>query len=458
MHPTRVPVFEGMTPRRVDMPMCGARIHLLGLLALLVWGCADDDTPSGPCDARFVVCQEHLAREVSIARGGPRVELPPVEVITEAELRQRYSDEMMEPTPAEARELDLWGRALMLLRLVDSPAALTTGSLEDFFTNVAGFYDPATGSITIVDRGVPVSLSDATYVFAHELTHRAQDVDQTAGFAAHEGLADSLDGVDALAHHGEGEAVVVGNLVLTSLRGDELSAQDWRDYFAEWLAAERAAVVSTGDPFIAVRSRLKYVVGGAYLMDAWLAGGSDGLREQWNPGILQTASWMRGYDSRIAAAAFLECEFPRAPTGYTAWTNERLGGELLFPMLVPDGQTAETYLEGSWTSAMGWRGDHLRVFVATSPAEPVAVAYRVRAAGVDEARDIAARLRAAQAEDVVVYEDAADVLLLVSAEPGVWDSWSYPAGCFNLPMGVSPVRMHALADRLPVTGIVRRQP
>lgn len=429
----------------------------LTLLALGLLGCAEEEVRVGPCDPRLVACQERLARAVSEARGGPEVDLPPVDVITEDELRAFLEGEVEEPTPAEMRQYEVWGHALMLLRLVQSPAALTTGSIDDFVANVAAFYDPDTGGITVIDRGMPTNFAEASYVFAHELTHRAQDIDHEAGFAAHEGLSDSLDGDDALGHHVEGEATVVGNLVLVGLRDQYVSAQGWRDYFAEWLAATRVAVVTDTDPYLVVRSQLKYVVGGAFLMDAWFDGGADNLRQQWDPAILETANWMRGYDSRIAAARFVECEFPSVPAGYSVWADDRLGGEMLFAMLVPDGEAGEAYLSSSWASAANWQGDHLRVLVGNTGGDPVAVAYRVRAATVDQARDIAERLRTAQLEDAVVSQEGSDVLLLLSEQPGLWDTWAYPLTCPVTAMRISPTRVRSMADRLPIRGVFRQR-
>ncbi|MBK6809376.1 MAG: hypothetical protein IPG81_10845 [Sandaracinaceae bacterium] len=423
-------------------------LHLLSVLGLLLAGCADD-VAQGPCDTRFRACQERIAREVLAARGGPVADLPVIEVITEAELRERFSEEMMALTPEEELSFAWWGRALVLLRLVESPAALTAGTLEDFVTHVAGYYDRETRVITLIDRGVPRSLEDASNLFAHEFAHHVQNVDESAGFALHDGLDDTLDGVDALSHHGEGEAVVISGLVTVALRGDTPEAQDWEQYFAGWLVGARAEVADSADPYVVVRSRMKYPVGGAYLMDAWLAGGADGLREQWTPGVRETASWMHGYGERASAEPIDHCEIPRAPLGYAAWTDERLGGELLFPMLVPPEERGEVYLAASWASAMGWRGDHLRVFVGPTEDAPIALAYRVRTASLDAARDIAARLTAAQDEQVIVMHLDTDVLLLASEEPGAWDALSFPLDCAGVPMGLSPARMRSLADRLP---------
>jgi hypothetical protein len=449
MQPTRKLSVLARLPR----PSRSARgvftaLHLLSVLGLLLAGCADD-VAQGPCDTRFRACQERIAREVLAARGGPVADLPVIEVITEAELRERFSEEMMALTPEEELSFAWWGRALVLLRLVESPAALTAGTLEDFVTHVAGYYDRETRVITLIDRGVPRSLEDASNLFAHEFAHHVQNVDESAGFALHDGLDDTLDGVDALSHHGEGEAVVISGLVTVALRGDTPEAQDWEQYFAGWLVGARAEVADSADPYVVVRSRMKYPVGGAYLMDAWLAGGADGLREQWTPGVRETASWMRGYGERASAEPIDHCEIPRAPLGYAAWTDERLGGELLFPMLVPPEERGEVYLAASWASAMGWRGDHLRVFVGPTEDAPIALAYRVRTASLDAARDIAARLTAAQDEQVIVMHLDTDVLLLASEAAGAWDALSFPLDCAGVPMGLSPARMRSLADRLP---------
>ncbi len=198
MQPTRKLSVLARLPR----PSRSARgvfiaLHLLSVLGLLLAGCADD-VAQGPCDTRFRACQERIAREVLAARGGPVADLPVIEVITEAELRERFSEEMMALTPEEELSFAWWGRALVLLRLVESPAALTAGTLEDFVTHVAGYYDRETRVITLIDRGVPRSLEDASNLFAHEFAHHVQNVDESAGFALHDGLDDTLDGVDAL--------------------------------------------------------------------------------------------------------------------------------------------------------------------------------------------------------------------------------------------------------------------
>ena len=73
----------------------------------------------------------------------------------------------------------------------------------------------------------------------------------------------------------------------------------------------------------------------------------------------------------------------------------------------------------------------------------------MRTASLDAARDIAARLTAAQDEQVIVMHLDTDVLLLASEEPGAWDALSFPLDCAGVPMGLSPARMRSLADRLP---------
>lgn len=435
-------------PRSVSVVL-GAAVCAFTLLTL---GCDHDRPPLYGCDTRLEACQERVAAELSRVRGGPRVDLPPIEVISEAELRERYGGETMAPTPEEALSIERWGRTLMLLQLVESPAALLSGSLEDFVTNVAGFYDPSTGVITLIDRGVPTSFESATFLLAHELTHYAQDIDTMAGFGLHEGLARSLDNTIALKHHGEGEAEVVANLVMASLRNEEIPADVFRAYFADWLAGFRRTVADASDPYLLVQSRASYAVGGAYLTDAWLAGGAGGLRGQWSPAILETASWMRGYDSRVSAEPLMECDFPSAPQGYTAWADDALGGEMLFAMLLPEAAPSDASLAASWSDAATWRGDHLRVYLGEAgdpAAAPVALAYRVRADTDASARAIAARLTAAQSELVYVQQEGRDVLLLASEDQAAWEAWSYPLGCAGLPMGVAPARMRSIAERLP---------
>lgn len=404
------------------------RLLVLAVACLvLVLGCADD--APGVCDPRQLACQETIAAEVQRVRGGPPVVLPPVEVLTEAELRARIEREATALTPGEEALFEKWGRALMLLRLVSSPDAVTTGSIDQFVESVWGFYDRETGRITLIERPESADLESATSLFAHELTHHAQALDLVAGFATQAGLDDSLDAQDALSHHSEGEAVVVAALVLARMRGVRVGFEATRAHFEQWLLDAQRYVVDSPDPYLVARSQLRYPVGGAYLSEVRFDHGNDSLRTQWVPPVLTTASWMRGYESVVDAEPLEDCELPIAPAGYADIINERLGGELLFPMLVPDGVRDGVSLERSWEAASTWRGDHLRVYVDSTlppPLAPVAVAYRVRAESADAATELEALFRAAYPAQGIVSRSEADVLVLLADDPGVWSSWAYP--------------------------------
>lgn len=439
---TQLTRWASSTLRRDAGRRLGLLLSALTGIAVVVAGCADE--APGACDPRELACRELIAAEILRVRGGPPVTLPPVEVVTEDELRARLEQDAVSLTPEEAALFEKWGRGLMLLRLVSSPDAVTRGSIDDFVMSVWGYYDRETGQITLIERPQSADPDTATWLFAHELTHHAQALDLQAGFATQAGLNGSIDTQDALSHHSEGEAVVVSELVRAELRGSRFGFEDARTYFARWLLATQQEVADSRDPYLVVRARMKYPVGGAYLSEVRFDHGNDALRTQWVPPVSTTASWMRGYEAVEEVEALEDCELPITPTSYMGIVDERLGGELLFAMLIPEGVRDEASLARSWAAATHWRSDHVRVFVDVTvpPASaPVAVAYRVRLDSEDAAAEVEALFDDSLGNAGTVSRMARDVLVLLAEDPAVWSSPAFPSCDQTLRRASSATRM-----------------
>jgi len=415
------------------------------LLALALGGCGGSSHPDGPCDPREGWCQERLARLVAEVRGGPFFAPPPVEIIDEDELRARIEADYAALTPAQALDLERWGRALVLLGLASSPDALTAGTIDAFVMGVAAFYSRATGMITVIDRGTPDSLADASFVFAHELTHYAQDLDPSHGFVSLPGSAGKLDTVDAHKHLIEGEAVVVSNLVVARLQARTLPQSAWDTYFGSWLEEVRTYVADDPDPYVSTRNYLPYVVGGAYLQAARAEGGAIGMLAEWDAPIADTASYVQGYPARTGAAAVTDCDLPATPAGHVVLGDDRLGAEQLFAMLagaeVAGGGAADA--PASWSAAGGWRGEALRIYVEDGgdPAlAKVAVALRLRLADGVAATALAGALDAAVGAWADVIVEGSDVLRLAGEEATLFDAWDYPLTCDGVPLSAAGVK------------------
>jgi len=396
---------------------------------------------------------------VAEERGGPFFDPPPVEIIDEAELRARIEADYATLTPEEALDLERWGRALVLLGLVASPDALTQGTIDAFVEGVAAFYARDTGTITVIDRGVPSSLDDASYVFAHELTHYAQDLDPSHGFVSLPGSALNLDTADAYKHLIEGEATVVGNLVLARLRGGSIPQSGWDSYFGSWLENIRTFVAEDPDPYVSTRTYFAYVVGATYLQLARADGGAIGMLAEWDDPLTETASWMQGYPARTGAAGITDCELPGTPAGYVVLADDRLGGEQLFAMLsaseVASGGAPDA--PASWNAAKSWRGEALRVFVedgVDTDLARVALALRLRLVDAAAAVAMGAALDDALGGSAVVTVEGSDVLVLAGEDATLWSAWDYPPTCDPLPLLAPGIKRLPWEDRHPVpTGL-----
>lgn len=161
------------------MPVRPARFAArLGGAALLALPALLPLTASAQTDeARF----DAIAEEVAALR-----ELPPAEIdnvlITPEELRARLPELLAEDFPAAETAADT--RGFVALGLLPAGTDLLDLYLRILGEQVAGYYDPRTNEMAVIDRGGAFG-AEEEFTYAHEVVHALQD--------AHLGLDELTD-------------------------------------------------------------------------------------------------------------------------------------------------------------------------------------------------------------------------------------------------------------------------
>jgi hypothetical protein len=154
---------------------------------------------------------DHAAPSPSVAAIARRVErirelkfdhIPPARQVTPAQARAyglRELDRQATPEDVAAEE-----RLLKLLGLLPAGASLRSLLGKALSTEVGGFYDPDSGTLSIVGEGLPGLLGEIT--LAHELTHALED--QNFGLHVSAGTGFGRDRGAARSARDEGSATI----------------------------------------------------------------------------------------------------------------------------------------------------------------------------------------------------------------------------------------------------------
>ena len=189
----------------------------------------------------------------------------PTRIIDPAQLRQSLELQLDAPAAvaAMAAEQDL----LVRLGLASPGLDLRAVSLDTLSSQVLGFYDPATHSMTIVNRLGDFGLT-ARFTVAHEYTHALQD--QHFDFAKL-GVNDSFPTDRVLALHAliEGDATLLGGLWMQA----HISLSDLLD-LGQLLLQSLQPPVPFGTPALVSRTLLfPYLDGLSFLTALYQQGG-----------------------------------------------------------------------------------------------------------------------------------------------------------------------------------------
>jgi hypothetical protein len=416
------------------------RTLVLTLSACVVLGCGDDAAePSRACgeqgcsaeceqlrgdncDILEADCRQRIFDAVVCVRGTPG-ELPAVRTLTEDE----YRAELIAENDADAgvdEPDDVWSTGLALVGLLDPQESAESASTDDLTEDVAGYYDPDTSSITLIDRDHPEDSDESQSLLAHELVHALQD--QEMGLIE---LGDrtghSYDAYYARRCLTEGEATLYEELALELLRGLPVDT-GYLDVSLAWrLKYGRREVAITRSP-VSSLWQLTYPVGTRFLADAWLAGGNAEVQGLYWGVPQSTIYWMHGYDAFVERSGQLvrplACNAARAPEGFELNDVTSFGSfavyALLAHALVDDGIYP---VEAAWQDALAWRQDSLSVFVSAE--ENVAVSWRILFESDAVAERIADQLRSDASIELKTIARGREVELLAAESADLLDAW-----------------------------------
>jgi hypothetical protein len=150
-----------------------------------------------------------IARRVERIRGLRFERLPPVRRVTAAQAREEALRELDRQIPA--RELAGEQTLLKLLGLIPPDASLRTLLGKEFGSEVGGYYDPATGRLSVVG-GASGLLGEIT--LAHELTHALEDQHFDLETSAGTGFNRDRSIADSTVREGTATVVMVDYVIL----------------------------------------------------------------------------------------------------------------------------------------------------------------------------------------------------------------------------------------------------
>jgi hypothetical protein len=399
----------------------------LGLLAACSGDEDDPCRPLEPCDIRTSSCQERVFEATACMRDQEPRGRPRVRVMTLAQFEAALRAYLAERPPSEQ---DAWGTALGLLGLVDPSGDLDESQITTLVSQVAAFYEPGTGLVTIIDRGGSTDRTSDVLVLSHEYVHALQD--QTVDLARFQrDWVDSTDTDVATSTVIEGEATVLSYAVIARMGGADPEQVAWGSLGSRIFEAMARNAEASPDPLLTAVQLCPYALGVPYVADAWLAEGQAGIDALYESPPRSTAEVLPAdRDGFVPARVALDCYPTTAPAGYVGVDHDTFGVVGPFAFGVGD-LTADD----AWSLARRWRDDRIVVFAPPNPdAAPIAAAWRIRWADPADASAFAVlaeqRLQAAAGaapfSRVVLEGDA--VLLQVAADPVVLDGWT-DAGC-----------------------------
>ena len=155
----------------------------------------DDERPSAAAPSFDV---ERVARGVERVRELRFERIPPVRVVSPAEAREEALALLDAEYPPRRRRTDT--RLLELLGLLPPGSDLRELAGTIFGEEIAGYYDPRSDRMTVVEEGLARDEALAELTLAHELTHALED--QRFGLETPESRVDDAATADTALHEG----------------------------------------------------------------------------------------------------------------------------------------------------------------------------------------------------------------------------------------------------------------
>lgn len=256
---------------------------LIGVLTLWVLGCgdgsesvydvggADDVRRGGACDIRTTSCQQAVLEATLEARGG-ELRLPEVYVITP----EQFIDRIIEASAPEdlAPPDPDWVRALSYFDLMPSVWS-SDDDLGQLADDVAAAYFHEGDYIVVLDHGDTTASAEAVFTLSHELVHAMQDAEHDLGRINDDFADASTDEYLGMLGLVEGEAVLYS--MQATFESPPETADEWDSFFDIYLGVLQDDALMDPAPYASAALNFPYGQGARFVVDAYLAGGSDAV-------------------------------------------------------------------------------------------------------------------------------------------------------------------------------------
>lgn len=314
-----------------------ARNSSFAVLSLMALGCSSicTDPVLPTCDIRDAACQQTAQELVVCLRGQATEEIPPVSVITPADLEARLregADPMM-------MRMVHWEAALQLLGMLAPDESLFEETIEQRVTSVAAFYSTRDRDISVVDRGDPLDSGEAMAVLIHELVHAAQDEEvgiDVEAIETHEELLRLRLAV-------EGEATFYLFEALLWSEGVRAFEANWVGIHANAVRGNEEALDRAPSPYFVVYEQMPYVYGSRRDAATFLHGGDEAVRAILASPPDSSAAWLedpfRALGSSAPRLADPPCAAAPAPAGFEQVDDAEMGALLVYAFVRRAGAT-----------------------------------------------------------------------------------------------------------------------
>jgi hypothetical protein len=310
-----------------------------------------------PCDVRDPSCQARLFALATCLRGDQMGPLPPITVVTEADLAAMLVAESAMDTPDP--HVTQWDWALSALRLIQPGGLSTQTMISETVKFVWGLYRRRTKDILIIDHGPAFDQQSASPVLIHEMVHALQDreVDLSHFSSVFMTSHDSSLAATAII---EGEAQMHEARYGASILGLDPADVDWMRRFESGVALDQAFLLKQASPFTASARAFPYEWGARYVYYSWMAGGMNGVHARFLSPPVTTRLLMASMDQALEPEPAPDTlPAPSPPTDWQTADGTTLGAWALFLLLA---ENSPLFPQEAQSLALHWRGDGFWIY------------------------------------------------------------------------------------------------
>ncbi|HYP97667.1 MAG TPA: hypothetical protein VER96_03265 [Polyangiaceae bacterium] len=376
-------------------------------------GCESSDPAR--CDVRLPECQQRLLGMAACLRGESALDLPPIQVLSEADyaslLTREMAPQMQDPN------LEHVEAGLNLLGLVERGALSAQALAEDRAKFAGGVYRNDTKDVLIIDHGGSFDAEAMSPLLVHELVHALQDRDLDLN--AFRAQANSIDESWAYSALIEGEARLHEERYAAAMLGLDSAKVDWSAHFQNALVDDQQRLLTEASPYLASYKYFPYEWGGRYMYFTWRTGGMDAVIDRFAqpPTMTHTllASTMGAVDSHFTATELTLAAPPAEWTEITRMTLGAWGMHLAFEKTLG--------LDASRAMALAWRGDTLAIYASSEAPAHSAVVWRLEL--TDDVSAIQAKAAAERLVGIATVRQEGQQVIIATMDGSLPVDWAF---------------------------------